>query len=716
MSGDDELVRVFLEESRENLAQLDLDLVELESVPNDAELLARVFRTMHTIKGTCGFLGYERLEALAHAGEDLLAAVRSGALPLSAEVTSSLLGLVDEVRAVLDVVEATGQEADDDHAQVIADLRAHLGSPVTPNAEPPTHDAREPTSTGSVAPERDAGPAPVAAQPALGHEDVSVRVDVTVLDTLQDLIGELTLARIRIGDSVTETESFAQPFHDLTLVTRELRDTVMLARLQPVGTVISTFRRVVRDLARGQDKQVRVDVSGEDVGVDKAINEVLRDPLMHLVRNAVDHGIESPGDRVLAGKPSEARLRIEASLTGGRVQIDVADDGRGIDTDRLVERACATGHLTSEEAAALDEEERLALVFLPGLSTNEETTTLSGRGVGMDAVKSGIERVGGSVDVTSHVGAGSLVRINVPLTLAIIHAVIVRCGDGRFAIPEVDIEAIARVEPDDMVHRIDDVEGVRFLRRRGHLLPLVDLAATLGVQAAPRMEGLEIVIIRSLDRAYGLIVDHVADNVEVVVKPLPPAIRGTSSFAGVTMLASGRPALILDVAALAHHVAATRPPTGLAEEQESAPSDGAQLIVVTSESGERWALPLEGVNRLEQFRADQVEHSGSVEVIQHRGAVMPLLRVGRYLDELPTSEPVRDGGSGDALDVVVCATSIGLVGFVVAAIEEILPRPVVEPEHVGRVGVVGRMVVDERVTDLLDIEALLALAGFMGPT
>lgn len=716
MDVDDELVTAFLEESTENLDQLDLDLVELEQRPTDPELLARVFRTIHTIKGTCGFLAFGSLEELAHAGEDLLAALRAGDLVLDEPITSALLALVDQIRGVLAVVAETGTEGNADHAPVIAELRRQLArkdGPTTAEPSAPADTAAQPEPPQS-APEPPGQPGHPPDAPAA--EESSVRIDVSVLDNLQDLVGELTLARMRIGDFIDEGSPMAQTFRRLTGITRDLQDTVMRARLQPVGTVMGRLRRVVRDVATSQGKRVNLEIDGEEVGVDKAINEVLRDPLVHLVRNAVDHGIESPEERLAAGKPAVATLQIRASLIGGGVHIDVTDDGRGVDVEAVVARAVAAGRLSDVEASELSDHERMSLLFLPGVSTAAQVTTVSGRGVGMDVVQAKLEQVGGSIEIVSKPGVGTSFRINVPLTLAILPAIIVRCGAGRFTIPQADVAAVVRVGPDDIGDRTRSIGDAQFLRYQGELLPLVDLRAYLGVDPAVGDGGLEIVVVRRLERTHGLIVDAVGDSVEAVVKPLPRSIRGVGCYVGATVLADGHASPILDAAApaIAAEVRTHVDETAAAQAEEESVSEGA--MVLTAIVGEdHLAIDLDRVVRLERLHGRDVEHSGTTEVIQYRGGILPLVRMDEFL---------ALGAMGSRLDerddfaTVVCRTSEGDVGVVVDAIGDIDPAPTGDPEPVGIPGTIGRTVVAGRVSLLVDVEQFarrrLSPAGWGG--
>ncbi|MDQ1247030.1 MAG: two-component system, chemotaxis family, sensor kinase CheA [Actinomycetota bacterium] len=696
MNVDDELLEAFLEESDENLNQLDLDLVALEASPQDPELLARIFRTIHTVKGTCGFLGFGRLEGLSHAGEDLLASLRSGDLVLDEDITTSLLSLVDEVRLVLTTVADTGTEGEDDHAEVIADLRRHLE--VGRRDDPASQ-------TGSIAPTEPTAASPA---PAAFREESTVRIDVSVLDGLQDLVGELTLARMRLGDFVPEHGPLAHSYHRLTTITRDLQDTVMQARLQPIATATGRLRRIVRDVAASQHKQVRLVIEGDDVTVDKAINEILRDPLVHLVRNAVDHGIESPVERIAAGKPAEATVTIRASLIGGGVHLVVSDDGRGIDVQRLIESAVAAGRVAASDAAELTPDQRMALVFAPGVSTAAEVTTVSGRGVGMDVVRSSLQQVGGSIEVWSEPGAGSSFRIDVPLTLAILPALIVHCGPNRCTVPQTDVQAVVRVTAEEVAGRLHAIGSARFLRYRGSLLPLIDLAEYLGIEPSTNRAGqLEIVVIRKFERAYGLIVDEVGDDFDAVVKPLPRAIRAMAQYAGTTLLSDGSPSLILETAAPA---ASAHLETGLADPDartaEESQNAGDSLVTLLV-GGERFAIALGRVRRLERIDAAAVEHSGRHEVVQYHDTVLPISELGQVLGRRGSATPPGPGGR---LSVVVCRGDHPDVGLVVDVIGDIEATPLADVEPTDLPGVVGQFVLGGFVTELLDVDWVVARA------
>ena len=705
MSGDEEIVQAFLEESRENLDRLDRDLVVLETQPDDPELLAQIYRAIHTIKGTCGFLGFHRLQALTHSGEDLLDALRAGRLAIDVDITTSLLRLIDAVRAVLDRIESTGEEGEDANDDVIAALAAHLADESAP-ATIAEGTAEADPSAAAVAD----GPLEVLTPRAPAHES-SVRVDVGVLDSLMDLVGELVLTRSQISHVASDDDEgpLIPAYRQLTRITTELQEHVMRARLQPVGAVTGKFPRIARDLAASMGKQIRVELDGEQVAVDRAVNEALKDALLHLVRNTVDHGIESPDERIAAGKDSEGCLRIRASHAGGRVHIQVSDDGRGIDPKRLSARALSAGLLTREEADELSPNSSLQLMFLPGLSTKDEITTVSGRGVGMDAVRASLDRLGASIEVASEVGQGTVFRINVPLTLAILPTVLVWSGGQRYALPQVHVREVLHLEPEDVLRSVDEVDGTRIHRLRGRLLPLVNLAEHLRVSPTDTSaDGLNIVVVDIEGRRFGMTVDAVGDTIEAVVKPLPQATRSIAMFAGVTLLSDGRPALIVDLeglAAAAGLVMTSFDDAVRIEASEDVPENS--LLLASVRGGAQMAVPLSTVLRLEHFPRERVQRSRGSEVVEYGDAILPLLPMAQLLPGLAGDDESPKPETDEYLPTIVCRSSAGAVGLVVERIDDVVVEPPRPPSADHQGDRARRLVIDDTVTELIDIEALV---------
>ncbi|HET9059059.1 MAG TPA: chemotaxis protein CheA, partial [Acidimicrobiales bacterium] len=648
-SVDQEVIREFLMESHENLAQLDLDLVALEEAPDDPERLRSIFRTVHTVKGVSGFLGFGALERVAHAGESLLAKVRDGELALDQSRTGALFELVDVFKAILADIEATGRERRRDDETLIARLVA-LSSPGDVAPAPAAAPARkapakrapknaalpasEPDEAGPLSTPAPVVPAAAAAAPSVASEpaadvrapvvsEANVRVDVGVLDEMMDLVGELVLARNQILQFVaTQSESpLTAPTQRLNLITSELQERVMKTRMQPIMNVWSLFPRTVRDLALACGKQVRLEMDGQETELDRTIIEAVRDPLTHLVRNSVDHGIETPEARVAAGKPAQGRLLLRAFHEGGRVNIEVIDDGGGINLEKVRATAIERRLVTHEQAALLTERQVTDLLFMPGFSTAPEVTKVSGRGVGMDVVKTNIERIGGVIDLSSVPGQGTTVTIKIPLTLAIIPALIVTSAGQRYALPQVNLLELVRLDSDSDA-RVGRVGGAPVYRLRGRLLPLVDLSEQLG--GPPTSAGqTTIVVVQADGQAFGLVVEDVQDTEEIVVKPLGDQLKGIAALAGVTIMGDGRVAVILDVAGLAHTIglshrgraAQDRVGTGIDDEEEEKERDEDQALLLVRVGKEQLAISQSSVDRIEEISADDIETAGSYPAV-----------------------------------------------------------------------------------------------------
>ncbi len=526
--SDSEIIKDFLVESYENLDRLDRDLVNLESNPTDRQILASVFRTIHTIKGTAGFLAFPKLEKVTHVGENLLAKLRDGELTLNPEITTALLAMVDAVRSMLATIEAKGNEGERNDDELVATLTRLLQpagkstppSTSAPKAEPHAEapkvgeilvslgattesqvqeavsqqDAGDPRRVGEILVEAGtAKPQEVlealnAQQQAKGQSasDSTIRVDVSLLDQLMNLVGELVLARNQVLQFTNSTEAsgLLATSQRLNLITTELQEGVMKTRMQPIGNIWSKFPRTVRDVALNCGKQVRIEMEGRETELDKTIIEAIKDPLTHLVRNAVDHGIESPEVRRAAGKNPEGLLLMRAFHEGGQVNIEIIDDGAGLDLEKIRNKAVQKGLVSADQAARMSEREIVNLIFLPGFSTAEKVTNVSGRGVGMDVVKTNIEKIGGTVDMQTRLGQGSTVRMKIPLTLAIIPALMITTAGDRYAIPQVSLLELVRLEGEQAKKSIELVNGAPVHRLRGRLLPLVYLRRELQTEGA----------------------------------------------------------------------------------------------------------------------------------------------------------------------------------------------------------------------------------------
>ena len=771
MSENDDIVREFLAESYENLDRLDREVVELEKHPSDREILASIFRTIHTIKGTSGFLGFSKLGAVTHVGESLLARLRDGQLSLNPERTTALLTMVDAVRQMLAEIQATGQDGNADHAELVANLTrlqqipspANTGGdglaasspsqdripPATPPAPPPTAAApavlvhREDKKDAGLGPETNtsvdtegrareqassaAEARPCDTRPREAARE-SIRVDVGLLDQLMNLVGELVLARNQILQftRTTEETGLATTGQRLNLIATELQESVMKTRMQPIDSIWSRFPRTVRDVALAYGKRVRIQMEGRETELDKTLIEAIKDPMTHLVRNAVDHGIERAELRQAAGKDPEGVLSLRAYHEGGQVSIEISDDGAGLNLKKVVEKAVQKGLIASDQAARLTDREAANLIFLPGLSTAEKVTNVSGRGVGMDVVKTNIERIGGAVDVQSVPGMGTTVKVKIPLTLAIIPALIVTSDGQRFAIPQVSLLELVGLDGEEAGKRVEMIHGAPVYRLRGTLLPLVPLKQALKIgeygpvqngtlapeaSVAHKAARLNIVVLQADGQRFGLLVDEISDTEEIVVKPLGKHLKHAGVFAGATIMGDGKVVLILDVLGLAQHahVVAEDPDHAAADAKllsHAAPASEQRplLLFQLGERG-RMAIDLAAVARLEEFSADSLEIVGDQETVQYRGQIMPLVRLSQVLPARLAPAPAQER----ALQVVVVHAGKGRsLGLVVDRILDIAAEAYTLDRQTARPGVLGSAVIQQRITDVLDVAGLIA--------
>ena len=719
----DEIVQEFLVESHENLDQLDRDLVALEREPGSRDLLGSIFRTIHTIKGTSGFLAFGRLESVTHVGENLLARLRDGKMSMTPQTTDVLLAMVDSVRELLASIEATGAEGDVDVAGVVERISALLDTPAatagpvpTPIEELVAEALLEPAATPVPTPAPE--PAPTVEAPAESTEegvtrrnvaDSSIRVDVELLDTLMRLVGELVLTRNQIVRQAGEQEGpdLMRSAQRLNLIATELQEGVMKTRMQPIDHLWSKLPRVVRDLGATCGKKVSLAMVGRETELDRSLLESVKDPLTHLVRNAVDHGLESPEDRVAAGKPAEGLLTLRAYHEGGQVVVEVCDDGAGIDPDKIAAKAVDKGLRTPAQLAQLSPTDILQLIFLPGFSTATAVTNVSGRGVGMDVVKTNIESIGGTIEVESVVGRGTTCRLRIPLTLAIVPALTVECAGDRYAIPQVSLLELVALDADRAATAVEDVNGAPVYRLRGALLPLVRLTDVLGVESDRSDGHVLIAVLQAEGKRFGLVIDRVLSTEEIVVKPLGTRLKALGTYSGATILGDGRVALILDVQALARRAltaeALERSSATAAAEAGKAAAEHLRMLVAGIGGGRRVAIPLSSVARLENIPASSVELVGSREVVQYRGAILPLLRLDRHLGAI--SE--RDG---DDLVVVVYSTGSRSVAIVVDEIIDIVDEEADVHSDVDDHGLLGSALIRDRIVEVLDVRAAILAA------
>ena len=675
----DELLAEFLTETNESLADLDLALVRLERAPDEAETLALIFRHVHTVKGTCGFLGLGRLERVAHAAEHVLGRLRDRQLAATPRVISVILAAVDRIRLIVAGLIATGAEPAGDDAPLIATLAAiAAGDAATP---PPAAATATP-----AAPE-------AAAQ--------TIRVAVEVLEDLMALVGELVLTRNQLLQRVrAERESaLAVPLQRLSQITSDLQEGVMKTRMQPIGSAWNKLPRLVRDLAQDLGKQIDLTMQGSDTELDRQVLELIRDPLTHMVRNAADHGLEPPDRRRAVGKPECGRITLRAFHQGGHVIIDIADDGAGLPGERIRARALARGLATEAELAAMTEAQVLRFIFRPGFSTADSVTAVSGRGVGMDVVRSNIERIGGSIELASAPGQGSRFTIKIPLTLAIAAALIVAADGERFAIPQLAVVELVHIGdgPAESAARIECIDGTEVLRLRERLLPLVNLRRLLRLDTAPAPGAHYVVVAQVGAGQLGIVVDAVFDTEEIVVKPVAPILRHVTMFSGNTILGDGSVIMILDPEAVARASGMTGEVGADTAAPEPAGADAARTALLLFRAGGTApkAVPLGAVARIELIASARIEQSGGRRLTQYRGRLLPLLALTGTIaagrDPL-TVLVLADPADADAADTGLVVDEIVDVAEEVLRIELAGLRP----------GLLGSAVIAGQATDVID--------------
>ena len=722
----DDLIADFLTETNESLADLDVALVKLERTPDDQETLSLIFRLVHTIKGTCGFLGLPRLEKVAHAAESVLGKVRDGVLVATPDTISIVLAALDRVKAIVSGLAASGNEPAGDDGELVAALdaaaagQAPVAAHEAPEPEPAPEPEEEPVQeaaapepppppvvdTKRVAPP----PAPKPGSPEGGEPvtaNQTIRVTVDVLEDLMTLVSELVLTRNQLLQlaRTQENTGFTVPLQRLSHITSDLQEGVMKTRMQPIGNAWNKLPRLVRDLSREMDKKIELTMLGADTELDRQVLELIKDPLTHMVRNSGDHGLESPAERRAAGKPEAGHITLNAFHEGGHIIIEISDDGRGLPLDRIRSKVLANGLATEAELAGMSEAQLQRFIFRPGFSTASVVTAVSGRGVGMDVVKTNIEKIGGTIDLKSVPGAGTTFTIKIPLTLAIVSALIVEAGHERFAIPQISVVELVRAQKEagrghneaggseSVIERINDTP---VLRLRDRLLPLVNLNDLLALGESHNDDsGAYIVVAQVGANSLGIIVDRVFDTEEIVVKPVAPILRHVTMFSGNTILGDGSVIMILDPNGIARS-------TGIGAGGESKTisskvtdqirsSDRTAMLLFRAGSNQKLAVPLGLVARLEDIPREKIEISCGAPVTQYRGKLMPLVAFSDGLGAETPRQSVLVFNDGDR--------SMGLmVDEIVDVVEDRL-----QIELSGaRAGLLGTAVIAGHATDVID--------------
>ncbi|HXW25415.1 MAG TPA: hybrid sensor histidine kinase/response regulator [Xanthobacteraceae bacterium] len=737
----DDLLREFLTETNESLDVVDVELVRFEQEPNNAKILDNIFRLVHTIKGTCGFLALPRLEALAHAAETLMGKFREG-MPVTGEAVTLVLSTIDRIKDILRDLERNQQEPAGDDLDLIDRLeRMAVQAKAAEAKAPPTTGSlvyqvlERPLRPGEVSldelerafretPGPEAAPAPAAmaasAAPAARREakeeggddradskvaSQSIRVNVETLENLMTLVSELVLSRNQLLEIVRrhEESEFKAPLQRLSNVTAELQEGVMKTRMQPIGNAWQKLPRVVRDLAAELGKDIELEMHGAETELDRQVLDLIKDPLTHMVRNSADHGLETPAERRQAGKAEKGTIRLSAYHQGGHIIVEISDDGRGLNVEQIKAKAVANGLAAEADIEKMTEAQIQKFIFAPGFSTASRVTSVSGRGVGMDVVRTNIDQIGGTIDVKSAAGEGSSFTIKIPLTLAIVSALIVEAAGDRFAIPQLSVVELVRAQTNSE-HRIERIKDTPVLRLRNKLLPLVHLKTLLRMGEVGASEAADgfIVVTQVGSQTFGIVVDGVFHTEEIVVKPMSTKLRHIGMFSGNTILGDGSVIMIVDPNGIADAIGTLRSEEAeeKAEAGNAAAAQTVSLLVFRAGSPELKAVPLSLVTRLEEIDCKKIEFSNGRHLVQYRGHLMPLVRVN-------DQACIRTEGSQPLLVFSDSGRSMGLaVDEIVDIVEDKLDIEVASSVP----GTLGSAVVKGQATEILDVGHYLPLA------
>ena len=759
----DDLLREFLTETNESPDTVDNQLVRFEQDPNNAKILDNIFRLVHTIKGTCGFLGLPRLEALAHAAETLMGKFRDG-MPVTGEAVTLILSTIDRIKEILGQLEATEAEPEGADVDLIDALHHMVEQGMAAMTAPaPEAAAAKPVTAGAAvaqtlerelrpgevsldelerafretemeipapplapieqaAPKAEA-PKPAAAKPAAAKPrkpvienetsegdkiaNQSIRVNVDTLEHLMTMVSELVLTRNQLLEISRRNEDseFKVPLQRLSNVTAELQEGVMKTRMQPIGNAWQKLPRIVRDLSSELGKQIELEMHGADTELDRQVLDLIKDPLTHMVRNSADHGLESTADRVAAGKPEQGTIRVSAYHEGGHIIICIADNGRGLNTDRIKQKAVQNGLVTEADVEKMTEAQVHKFIFAPGFSTAAAVTSVSGRGVGMDVVRTNIDQIGGTIDVKSVPGEGSSFTIKIPLTLAIVSALIVEAAGDRFAIPQLSVVELVRARSNSD-HRIERIKDTPVLRLRNKLLPLMHLKKLLKIDdgASIDPENGFIVVTQVGSQTFGIVVDGVFHTEEIVVKPMSTKLRHIGMFSGNTILGDGAVIMIIDPNGIAQSLGtAAASHSEIADENAAARANSdvqlTSLLVFRSGSSQPKAVPLALVTRLEEIAVDKIELSNGRHMVQYREQLMPLVEM--------EGVTIRESGVQPILVFADDGRSMGLVvDEIIDIVEEQLSIEVAST----REGVLGSAVVKGQATEVIDVGHFLPMA------
>ena len=725
-----QLLDEFLIESLEGLSTIADELSAFEKNNQNFELLNSIFRKVHTLKGSTSFLGFKKLQELTHVTETILDLLRNKKLTLTTSIMDTLLKAFDACLEMLKYIDKNEVESNIDYSLIVSELNKILKpeNSIAIAVAPIENEVifQEIPNLKVAAPV--VAPRVVAAVPEVRTEvetqsqiqDSVVRVNVSLLDKIMNVVGELVLSRNQILQHATHSNSpeLTALAQQLNVITTELQTDVMTTRMQPVGPILTKFERLVRDLSRDVGKKVRLEIVGKDTELDRTLLEAIKDPLTHIIRNSLDHGLEVPSERLKQGKKEEGLILVKAYHESGQITIEIQDDGRGIDKNKILKKAIDNGIITDAQGSQLNEKQILQFIFAPGFSTAEKVTNISGRGVGMDVVKSNVERIGGSVEVNTKVGVGSIFKLKIPLTLAIVPALVVESGGQKFALPQINIVELVRIDETEISEKIEKIQDQEFFRLRGKIIPIYRLSKSLNMPDEKKIDGVNIVFLSAEKKMYGLIVDIILDTVEIVVKPLARNMKSLPQYAGATIMGDGSVSLILDSLGYYFSVDAgkSNKVESLIDEKQTEDTSSVSLseyILCKLFDLRLYAVPLNLVHRLEEFNVKDIQWSGGLPIVRYREQAMILVEIEKTLNFAGKGEDLTKKDQESKFQAIIIKSNNVYYGLVIHEIFDIaITDQKVDLKIADRKGFEGSVFINNQTVTVLDVMEIMGLQKF----
>ena len=732
MENFDEILTEFALEAREILDQLDSDFVLLEASPTDKKLIGNIFRGLHTLKGSSGFFSFKRLEKISHAGESLLGKIRDGQLSLDIHKSNVLLQMIDVLRTIIEGIEKSKTEPAGEDALLISaigNLARGNDQIVNDNASQPlvadviqpmpdvvinSADLSDTEVSSNLTNTDNLNPPPTQEIQETQENNTPVRINLDTLDKLMNLASEMVLARNRLlpfADNSADLQ-FANTVHSIDLLTLELQERMMKMRMQSISHVWSKFPRLIRDAANQTNKKVTLIQNGADTEIDRSLLDAIRDPLMHIIRNSVDHSIEEPDVRIRKGKPDTGQIILNASHQNGMILIEVSDDGAGINLELIKRRAIERKLISPEIAAQLSKSELIDLIFQPGFSTKEAVSNLSGRGVGMDVVKTNITNIGGTIDITSEPDMGTQIQLKIPLTLAIIPALFITCADQVFAIPENRIIELVKLSPTSQADEFQNFHGIPVFKLRNQLLPLIYLDKVLELKATTSTldDDIYIVLLQSGSTYFGLAVASVDNIQDIVVKPLGGTLNDIPYFAGATIMGNGRVSLILDIDNIALHSGFSKQDLSTLNKEKqldtNPPIEMMGILVFEIAGLERMAIPLDRLRHIDILDLEQTQMQGDKEVLYLNKELFYVIQLNQFVNGADT----HHFSKSKHVPALTCVSNQRLYSLVVEHVVEIIqvPKQLIESATPQK-GIEGYAIWNDQVINILDLDEILLM-------